>query len=417
MRRVLLVAYYFPPLGGIASLRAAGFASHLAEFGWETTVLAPANGAYYQDRSLSVPGAQVIRSASLELSRSGKRLLRAGGSDTIPARPNRTGSLPRALARRYLYFPDAQIGWYPSALLAGRRAAQVTSFDAILSSSAPVTAHLIARALHRATRIPWAAEFRDPWVARMVDDDPLRQRARALERSIAREASTVIMTSPSWSAEHSRAWGREVATIPNGHGGAPARLHPPQDLVVTYLGSYYPAEQELTTAWDAIQRLRHDNFVVRVRIVGEVPSEIAGELEARGLSDVTEVTGFVTQAEALRQLASSSVLLAAGPKDARPGLRGVIAAKLFDYLATGLPIIYVSAMPNDAAALLTEHPGCHLIAPGDTAGMVAALRASARRRYDRNLSGLARRDRAGALAELLESQTVDGGQRTTVSGT
>lgn len=413
MRQILLVVYYFPPLGGIASLRAASYATHLAEFGWNATVLAPANGAYYHDPSLSVPGVRVMRSTSLELSRSGKRLLRAGGSDTTTAQSGGLRSVPRFLARRYLYFPDAQIGWYPFAFLNGRRAMGSTSFDAILSSSAPVTAHLIARALHRQARIPWVAEFRDPWSARMAENDPLRGRASALEKSIAHEASALIMTSPTWSAEHARAWGREVATIPNGHGGEPSYRETPRDFVISYLGSYYPDEQDLTTAWDAIARLRRDGAAgpLRIRFVGELPAVLARELDARGLREVTEVTGFVSQARALQELASSSALLAAGPKDSRSRLRGVIAGKLFDYLATGVPIIFLGATPNDGATMLREHQGCHLVAPGDEDGMVAALTASRGRRYDRDLAGLNRRDRARALAELLDGLAVSGAPR------
>ena len=52
MRQVLIVAYYFPPIGGIGSIRAASFAKFLREFGWEATVLAPADTPHPADRSV-----------------------------------------------------------------------------------------------------------------------------------------------------------------------------------------------------------------------------------------------------------------------------------------------------------------------------------------------------------------------------
>src|SRR3954468_9547286 len=85
MRRVLIVAYYFPPLGGAGSLRISGFAGHLPEYGWEPTVLAPRDGAYYRDPQISFPERRVIRTPSIELSRAGKRTLRTGGSDVVAA--------------------------------------------------------------------------------------------------------------------------------------------------------------------------------------------------------------------------------------------------------------------------------------------------------------------------------------------
>src|SRR3954470_3068339 len=168
MRRGLIVAYYFPPLGGAGSLRISALATHLPEYGWEATVLAPRNGAYYRDLEISFPERLVIRTPSIELSRTGKRLLRTGGSDVVPAKPGGTRVAARSAARSALYFPDAQVGWYAPALFTARRALRERHFDAIFSSSFPITAHLIARRLHRWMDVPWIAEFRDPWSAALV---------------------------------------------------------------------------------------------------------------------------------------------------------------------------------------------------------------------------------------------------------
>src|SRR3954471_19325013 len=152
MRQVLIVAYYFPPLGGAGSLRVSGFATHLPEYGWEPTVLAPRDGAYYRDPQISFPERSVIRTPSIELSRIGKRLLRTGGSDVVAAEPAGARGVARSAARSALYFPDAQVGWYAPALITARRALRDRRFDAVFSSSFPVTAHLIARRLHRRLR-------------------------------------------------------------------------------------------------------------------------------------------------------------------------------------------------------------------------------------------------------------------------
>src|SRR3954452_11809910 len=183
MRRVLIVAYYFPPLGGAGSLRVSGLATHLPEYGWEPTVLAPRNGAYYRDPQIPFSERQVIRTPSIELSRTGKRLLRAGGTDLVAAEPDRARVAVRSAARAALYFPDAQVGWYAPALVTARRALREHRFDAIVSSSFPITAHLVARRLHRRMRIPWIAEFRDPWSAELARRGDPATRAARLERS------------------------------------------------------------------------------------------------------------------------------------------------------------------------------------------------------------------------------------------
>src|SRR3954454_7034028 len=188
MRQLLAVAYYFPPIGGIGSIRIARFAEHLPEFGWNVTVLAPQATPHAADPRLRYPETHVVRSRSLELSRL-KQLIPA-----VRASANGDDGRARAAARTAgrLLYPDPQIGWFPGAVAAGRRTVRRASFDAVFSSSFPITAHLVAGRLSRKAGLPWIAEFRDPWSDALPAIYPLRRRAAALERAIAAEAATVI---------------------------------------------------------------------------------------------------------------------------------------------------------------------------------------------------------------------------------
>jgi glycosyltransferase involved in cell wall biosynthesis len=400
-RRVLMVAYYFPPLGGIGSLRASKFAEHLPDFGWDPTVLTPRLGTHYEDPDLSFPKDRVIRSRSLEFSRIGKRVINVGrGNGGTGDPPRGPKELVRSAAHRYLYRPDAQIGWYPGAVRAGLRALRNGAFDAVFSTSVPMTAHLIGRRLHRSTGLPWIAEFRDPWSER----DALRDSARAarLERSVATTASQLVMTSPTWARSHAEKWGRPVTPILAGTVHVPVSTAP-SELVVTHLGSFYPEMQDLSAVWSALRQVidHGDLPPVRIRFIGEIPPPLREQLAQHDLIDRTEVTGYVSHEEALKLLSRSSVLLASGPRDGRESLWGWIPAKLLEYLSTDLPIIYMSHTPNDGADLLSRHPGCHVIASGDVEGTVEAISASHGERYSRDVEGLSWRARAGQLAAVL----------------
>jgi glycosyltransferase involved in cell wall biosynthesis len=414
MRQALIVAYYFPPLGGIGSLRVTGYATHLPEYGWSPTVLAPRNGAYYRDPGLSFDEARVVRTASIELSRAGKRVLRAGGDDTTPAAVGGLRASLRGLARSALYFPDPQVGWYAPAVLSARRALRGRRFDAVFSSSFPITAHLVARTLHRRLGVPWVAEFRDPWSAMLAADDPIRGRALRLERSLAREADAVVMTSPSWATRHAADWGREVSVIPNGHDGQMAPVGSPDgSITLAYLGSYYPATQRLDAVWPAIRRInaRGELTVDRIRFIGDLHPALAAELRSQGLDGLVEVTGFLPHDEALRSLQTASALLVAGPRDAGGILRGQVAAKLSEYLASGLPIVYVGDPACDAADLLRRYSGTSVVATEDDAGVERALLACLGRRIVRDVGDLSRRALAGDLARVLDAAAQKAGDR------
>jgi glycosyltransferase involved in cell wall biosynthesis len=402
MRRVLIVAYYFPPLGGIGSLRVHGFACHLPDHGWEPTVLAPRDGAYFRDRELRFPEEKVIRTGSIELSRSGKWLLRTGGSDAVAAEVTGVRAVVRAAARSAVYFPDAQVGWYVPALVKAGRTVPKLHFDAIFSSSFPITSHLIARRLHRWLRIPWIADFRDPWSAMLAERGQASARALRLERSLARESTSRIMTSPSWAKLHASTWDCDVEVIPNGHDGNAPKASSIDGLTLAYLGSYYPETQSLEAVLDAVAEMNTDGGErFRLRFIGQPHPALERDLAERGLSDAVEVTGFVGHDEALALLARSSVLLVAGPRDGRGLLRGQVAAKLLEYLATDRPVLYVGDLDCDAATMLRGFPGTELVPVGDSAGVIAALRRFGQQSYPRDAGSLSRASLAGRLAELL----------------
>lgn len=405
MRQVLVIAYYFPPLGGIGSLRASSFATYLPDHGWEATVLAPAGGAYYQDPDLVVAEDRVVRSRSYELSRTGKRVLRAGGDDTRPAQPGVLHRTLQSAARRFIYYPDAQVGWYLPTVQAGRRTVREHSFDAIFSSAYPVTAHLVARRLHRETGIPWVAEYRDPFSELVSSDRLTQRRALRLERSIARESAAIVMTSPSWAQSQSEKWDRPVTVITNGCAGAvKARPADPHRFVLAHLGTLYPQRHDLKGAWRAIRGLSDGNGsgVDSLCFIGEPQAEVQDELDAQGLGPLVSVTGFVSSHEAIERMQAADALLLAGPKDAGALHRGWIPAKLFEYLATDLPIIYVGDPDCDAADLLRGRPGCYVLRPDDVSGIMTALRDCRGERHPRDVSGFTRAGLTKTLAEVLE---------------
>lgn len=376
-RRVLMISYYFPPQGGIGSLRAVRFATRLPERGWETLVLAPRSGPYPRDPSLAFPESRIIRTAAIDLSRAGKAAL---GLDTEGPAALRRGSVLdslRRLVRRWLYRPDGQIGWYPFAVAAGRRAIRRERIDAIFSSSYPLTAHLVARRLHRDTGLPWVAEFRDlgsDWGS----EGPRRQRLdEATERSILAAATEVVTVSPTY-AEVLRSRGAcRVAIITNGFdpeefSGAAA----PAGLVAGYLGTYYADRQDLGTALRALAALARDGHVEGLRLcfVGARPSGLEDVLGETGLARVLESTGFLTHGESLRHLTQSSLLLLAGPVSCgTPALKGHLPAKAFEYLGSRRPILFVGDPSSDVAEILRPFPHVRIVPPGDVEGAKASI--------------------------------------------
>jgi hypothetical protein len=308
-------------------------------------------------------------------------------------------------ARGRMLYPDPQIGWFPGAMVAGLRAFRRDRFDAIFSSSFPITAHLVARRLRRRAGLPWVAEFRDPWSEALPEGHPFRGRAAALERSIASEAVRVVMPTPSWAEHFGTKWGTKVAVVPNGYDPYPADFAPPAVTTLTHLGSFYPDRQDLAPLWEAIAQLaeKRGTSSLRIRFIGDLPPEVAGELRASGLWNLVEVTGFVTHDRAMELVSSSSLLFACGQTNGGAFARGWIPAKLFEYLGSSLPILYLGDSAGDAARLLEGQPGCFVAPRNDSALLAAALEAGVRgERFKRDVESLSRWFGARTLGAVLD---------------
>src|SRR5262245_58863134 len=138
MGTVLVLTYYFPPLAASGSYRLLGFARHLPRFGWRVAVVSPAELPWESlDPALEgrVPPETIVYRVP------------------YPRWPR--------LLRRFL--PGAL--WLPAARRAAGRAVRELRPDVVLTSGPPHWAHLLGLSLKRRYRLPWVADFRDPWAS------------------------------------------------------------------------------------------------------------------------------------------------------------------------------------------------------------------------------------------------------------
>jgi hypothetical protein len=97
-------------------------------------------------------------------------------------------------------------------------------------------------------------------------------------------------------------------------------------------------------------------------------------------------------------------LIASGETATDAIARGYIPAKLFEYLATSRPILYLGNPADDAATMLARYPGCEVVDRDDPEAIDGALEAAITGApYERDVDGLSRRAEAQRLARLLDA--------------
>ena len=372
--RVVIVAYYFPPLAGVASERVAALSRHLGAVGWEPLVITPRDGFYHRANEAPELEVPVLRTRSLELSRVFRGIYAGsspGASSAGPVRPvdvGMLGSRARGVLRDFVYVPDAQVGWIPFAAGAAARALGRARGKAVLySTSVPFSAHLAAMAAAKRCGFPWIAEFRDPWsssIAPSRSQRPIRQRLdRRLERQVVLHADHLVVTSESTRADlldiHHGLQPDRISVVTNGFEPRPERPTPARDrpMTILYAGTVAPGEDVsgVLASLDQLYLRRPGSFTLRVLGPPE-PWESPGVV----VSDRPwlELSGMESAERAREAMAEASALLFL---QCHLAYRRVLPGKLFEYIGARRPIVAVCPPQTEMAALLGRYADARMV--------------------------------------------------------
>ncbi len=205
-RRVLLIAYNFPPVGGAGVQRPVKWAKYLRAFGWEVTVLTTENPSVpVRDESLltDLPDdVRVIRARTWEPDYRVKQSLVRAETER-PGLLRRLTSAAKGLARRCVKLalqPDPQVLWNPNARRAGAAALREQPHDAILVTAPAYSSFLVGAALKRRFGLPLILDYRDEWdlsgkyLEHAQHDWFSRAVQDRMQRRLLRQADAVVAT-------------------------------------------------------------------------------------------------------------------------------------------------------------------------------------------------------------------------------
>ncbi len=405
--RVLVVTYFFPPLGGVGVQRTLKYVTYLPRWGWQPVVVTPRNPAYaVRDPSLLdvLPAdLEVHRTASIEPGRVPNALGRLlGGKSTrstaadLAGKPARSGLRAklgwagRGVWNRFwnvALFPDQEIGWAPFGARAGRRAYRRRRFDVVYSTAAPVSAHLVAGMIKRSTGRPWVADFRDPWLGNPLAPPmrgPKGWLQRRTERWIVSRADRVVLAMEGLRAmfvERYPECADKFVYIPNGYDRADlAGLEPqtgsPGRFTLVFAGSLYrPGELDAFLGGVELLVRRRPELRERLRVqfVGRASAANRHLGDAYTAPDrlggVVSFEGFVPRREALARMAGADALLQLMTDE--PGTGMFVGGKLIEYMAFDRPILAV--MPPGEGRRLVESLPMGRVADVEAASVASAL--------------------------------------------
>lgn len=387
--KILIATYYWPPAGGPGVQRWLGLSRFVQRGGAEVSILTvdPNQAAYpLRDPGLEnkvEPEIAVFRTDNqdpfgLYLKWTGRKEIPFSGFANESARPGFRQKLAKWI-RGNVFLPDARKGWNRFAYQEAVRQHALEPFDVLITTGPPHSTHLLGLRLQRALKIKWVADFRDPWTDIYYASE-LRPSALArwidtrMEAQVLRSADRVYASSPSLLGRlQAKGAGSRAVLLTNGYdpedfpGIRSTMAHTGQRPELVYLGTMsriYTLEGLI----DALKRLADKAPVLR--LIGVCDSVLRQQIEDSGIEAVFEDP--IPHAEAVRRMTMADVLLLLIPEQA--GNEGIVPGKLFEYVASGRPILGIGPLHCDAATLMAQAGAGIFCDYRDASGMGNAIK-------------------------------------------
>lgn len=372
--KVLILTYYWPPSGGAGVQRWLKFAGYLAGMGFDPVVLTvdPKYATYpATDNSLEseIPaGVRVIKTQATDyfrlLSRNKSSLPSAGfaktGGNTI------IGKFAR-FVRGNFFIPDPRKGWNKYAFTKASELIETLKITTVITTSPPHSTQLIGLKLKKKfPELKWIADLRDPWTDIYYYKEfypalPARMADRKYERSVIVGADQILSVGKSLSEIFTTRYPFAVnkfTVIPNGYDIVDFSGLTPSDpaiFTISYVGTI-SGSYNITGLVGALKDIEGTGAGFILRFTGFISDDQRGFLAGNLPPGKLVFSDYCTHQEAIAGMLEASVLLLLIP-DHRSS-KAILTGKIFEYIASGKPILCVGPTDGDAAMTISGFGNC-----------------------------------------------------------
>ncbi len=427
-KKILIITYYWPPAGGPGVQRWLKFVKYLPEFGWKPTVFIPENPSYpIVDESLQSDVSkdlEIIRTKIwepyqiAELFGKDNKKFKAGQFDV--GKNQSWKSKLSIWVRGNFFIPDARVFWVKPSSEYLKKYLKENNFDAVVTTGPPHSVHLIGLELKKEfANLKWIADFRDPWTEisyykHLKLTKASDKKHRSLEQKVFKNADITLATSYT-DTENFRKKGANAFCVTNGFDGFENALSTKKDTKFTL--SYIGVLEQLRNPeilWKILNEIISENEDFKnefeLKFVGRVDDKILDRIENSELKNSLNNIGYLSHSEANAEMQISDVLLITNFPD--ESSKGIIPGKIFEYLATGKPILSFGPKESDVKKILDETNAGKHFSYQDSAELKAFLMSQYQKwKSDvtssdtRNIKQFSRRNLTEKLSEILETET------------
>ena len=358
MKKVLMIAYQFPPMGGAGVQRTAKFAKYLPLFDWEPIVFTR------QEVKNHIQDPSLLEDVSKDL-----KIIRTKPYD-MREWPGIFGLGGKWISRKLIY-PDGERVWQFFNREVAKEVVAREKIDVIYTTSYPYSDHLLGLYLKKEfPHIPWVVDFRDEWtnnpyILDMNYSKIRMKKEKEMEKAVVENCDFFITNTPimlqNFQKDYSVLTNKNSVVISNGYdeddfNGLEREVPHNEKMIITYTGAMY-GRRKPDSFFQALHELIKEEKVeeekIEVRLIGEyVKKSMDEKIEKYGLGKVVKILPYMKHRDSIEKLLESDVLLLI--IGAGRGAETFYTGKVFEYINTGRPILALAPEAGVAAALLKE---------------------------------------------------------------
>lgn len=360
--KVLVISYYFPPMGLSGVQRTLKFVKYLPEFGWEPIVLTSFPEEYYAfDETLD----EEIEERPIKVYRARKFSKRKVSSDRKPKPfPSYFKQKLGGALLRTIYLPDSKIKWKAPALRKAETIFNDHHIEAVFATAPPYTDFLVAMEISRKYDVPFIADYRDTWVENRFHFHATpfhRLKNTKMEEEVLTLASKIIVITRQHKellvSKYPFISHNDVTIIPHGYDPDDFKEHEnaspdPGKFTITHSGLFQDDRTPkyfLKALANFIKKNKEAKEKIEARFIGLMRQPHMKMISKMGLSNNVNCTGYLPHSDTIKNIMESDVLwLMLNDTVRTPG-------KLYEYFGSGKPII--GCLPEGAMKALTKEYG------------------------------------------------------------
>ena len=409
LKKVLIIAYHFPPDAAVGAIRPAKFAKYLREYNWEPLILT-VKERYYDNidptlleelkeilavRTIKLPTIKdiylFIKDIYFKKIKSGNLFIEKQRWIPQVSRLNANtegivSRMHRYLNSLFIWLPDEKVGWVIPAFLRGLYLIRKHKIDSILTTSPPPSVHLVGLLLKIVTNKFWVSDFRDPWV---VGQKSFLARSKLgdiiegwLNRKVIEKSDHIVSVTEEMSEmfkkRHQDNLKYKFFTIRNGYDSNEIKKYllvkKYSKFTITYAGTFYygrDPEIFLLSVSELIKGGHIDRDSMQIQFLGNCRYTDGKSVEQLvtnlNLRDIVKISDSMPHTETLQEMAKSHVLLLLAPDQPLQ-----IPGKVYEYI--GLRSFILAVCGEGATTnILKQYPKAIMVSPNNLDDMKKAI--------------------------------------------